>query len=62
LIREREFQGHGPSPVIPDEVRVELARTYVTAYERITGESMDTQVGSVTERIGTSLRKAGYLR
>jgi phosphoribosylaminoimidazole-succinocarboxamide synthase len=61
LIREREFQGHGSSPAIPDEVRVELARTYVKAYERVTGESLGARVGGVAERIEANLRKAGYL-
>jgi phosphoribosylaminoimidazole-succinocarboxamide synthase len=61
LIREREFQGHGPSPAIPDEVRVDLARTYVNAYERVTGETFDGHGGSVAERIEGSLRKSRYL-
>ena len=34
LIRERGFSGHGTPPAIPDEVRVDLAEKYLTAYER----------------------------
>ena len=32
------YDGEGPSPTIPDEVRVEAASRYIEAYERITGE------------------------
>jgi phosphoribosylaminoimidazole-succinocarboxamide synthase len=61
LIREREFQGHGPSPTIPDEVRADLAKTYINAFERVTGEAFDGHRGDVTERIEGNLHKAGYL-
>ena len=61
LIRERDFQGHGPSPTIPDEVRIDLARTYVNAYERVTGQTFDGHGGRVAERIEGNLRTAGYL-
>lgn len=33
------FTGDGPIPPIPDDVRVEAARRYIEAYERITGEA-----------------------
>jgi phosphoribosylaminoimidazole-succinocarboxamide synthase len=61
LIREREFSGQGPSPVIPDDVRLDLAKTYVQAYERVTGASFDGHAGPVEKRIGESLHKGGYL-
>jgi phosphoribosylaminoimidazole-succinocarboxamide synthase len=32
------FKGDGPIPAIPDEIRVEAARRYLEAYEKITGE------------------------
>jgi phosphoribosylaminoimidazole-succinocarboxamide synthase len=32
------FKGDGPIPAIPDEIRVEAARRYIEAYEKITGE------------------------
>lgn len=58
LIQERGFSGHGPLPVIPDDVRVALASTYVTAFERITGATFATAAGDVTERLAINLRKA----
>ena len=61
LIAERGFSGHGPLPTIPDEVRVSLAGTYVTAYERITGARFGGQVGDVGERLRLNLAKAGLL-
>ncbi|WP_437637064.1 phosphoribosylaminoimidazolesuccinocarboxamide synthase [Sorangium sp. So ce854] len=33
----RGFQGDGPIPPIPDEVRIEASRRYIEAFERITG-------------------------
>lgn len=33
------FTGDGPIPAIPDEVRIEAARRYIEAFERITGEA-----------------------
>ncbi|KFE59818.1 phosphoribosylaminoimidazolesuccinocarboxamide synthase [Hyalangium minutum] len=61
LIRERNFQGHGTPPVIPDEVRVDLATKYLTAYERITGTELKLEPGDVHARIEKNLRAAGYL-
>ncbi len=61
LIRERGFSGQGESPEIPDDVRLDLARTYVRAYERVTGGAFDGQVSPVGTRIEANLRKGGYL-
>jgi phosphoribosylaminoimidazole-succinocarboxamide synthase len=61
LIRERGFSGQGPSPEIPDDLRLELAGTYVRAYERVTGAPFDGRVGPVEARIEENLRKGGYL-
>jgi phosphoribosylaminoimidazole-succinocarboxamide synthase len=36
-LAERGFKGDGPIPDIPDDVKVEAARRYIEAYERITG-------------------------
>jgi phosphoribosylaminoimidazole-succinocarboxamide synthase len=61
LIKERGFSGHGTPPAIPDEVRVDLARTYANAYERLTGLSFNPEPGDVAERIRRNLTKAGLL-
>ncbi|MFL5347093.1 MAG: phosphoribosylaminoimidazolesuccinocarboxamide synthase [Hyalangium sp.] len=61
LIRERNFSGHGTPPQIPNDVRVDLATKYLTAYERITGTELKLEPGDVHERIEKNLRAAGYL-
>ena len=58
LIQERGFSGHGPLPVIPDDVRVSLAGTYVTAFERITGAPFTLTPGDVTQRLTANLRRS----
>lgn len=61
LIRERNFQGHGTPPAIPDEVRVDLALKYCAAFEQITGTELELQPGDVNERLARALREKGYL-
>ncbi len=61
LIKERNFQGHGNPPPIPDDVRVDLASKYVAAFERITGQTFDFKVGPVHDRIERNLKAKGYL-
>jgi phosphoribosylaminoimidazole-succinocarboxamide synthase len=61
LITERGFSGHGTPPAIPDDVRVSMAKIYVTAYEKITGLEFKGQVGDVSARIAGNLKRAGLL-
>ncbi|MFN7135098.1 MAG: phosphoribosylaminoimidazolesuccinocarboxamide synthase [Myxococcales bacterium] len=61
LIRERGFSGHGTPPPLPDEVRVDIARIYASAYERITGQTFAPEVGDVHARIERNLKAAGLL-
>jgi phosphoribosylaminoimidazole-succinocarboxamide synthase len=61
LIKEHGFSGHGKPPPLTDEVRVMLARKYVDVYERLTGETFTSAVGSVAERIKRNLAAKGYL-
>ncbi len=62
LIKEAGFQGHGEPPQIPDDVRVDLATKYITAYEQITGEELRLTVGDPAERIERNLRARGFLK
>jgi phosphoribosylaminoimidazole-succinocarboxamide synthase len=62
LIKEHGFSGHGTPPPLSDEVRVMLARKYIEVFERLTGETFASEVGSVEERIRRNLRAKGYLR
>src|SRR5512142_2943425 len=61
LIKEHGFSGHGKPPPLTDEVRVMLARKYIDVYERLTGETFASGVGSVEERIKRNLAAHGYL-
>lgn len=61
LIRERGFSGQGKPPPIPDEVRVELARKYLAAFEQLTGAPLPLAVGNVGERIRKNLSARGLL-
>lgn len=61
LINERGFSGHGELPTIPDEVRVSLAEKYLAAYRQLTGDAFPLNVGSVEERLGANLKRAGLL-
>ena len=47
----RGFRGEGTPPALPDEVRIEAARRYITAYEQITGRSFEPAEGPVGERV-----------
>ena len=53
--------GDGPLPVIPDEIKVEAMKRYITAYEMITGQEFEAEVGNVLERIQRNLKKQGYM-
>ena len=62
LIKEHGFSGQGTPPALTDEVRVMLARKYIEVFERLTGETFTSAVGSVAARIEQNLRAKGYLR
>ena len=51
----RGFTGEGEPPALTDEVRIEAAKRYITAYEQITGLEFQPVEGDVTERIGKAL-------
>ncbi len=47
----RGFRGDGTPPTLTDEVRVEAARRYIEAYERITGLDFAPAEGAIAERV-----------
>ncbi len=61
LIREHGFSGHGKPPPLTDDVRVMLARKYIEVFERLTGETFESPIGSVADRIRQNLAAKGYL-
>ena len=61
LIRERNYQGDGPLPDIPDEVRAQLAGKYAELVEKLTGESPPLRAGDTRARIERALREKRYL-
>jgi phosphoribosylaminoimidazole-succinocarboxamide synthase len=61
LIRERGWQGDGPAPEIPDEVRARIAGRYCDLVEQVTGEAPALRVGDTRARIEAALRVRGYL-
>ncbi len=61
LIREHGFSGHGKPPPLSDDVRVMLATKYIEAFERLTGERFESEIGSVETRIRKNLTAKGYL-
>jgi phosphoribosylaminoimidazole-succinocarboxamide synthase len=61
LIRERGYQGEGPLPGIPDQVRAQLAGKYVELVRTLTGEAPPLEVGDTRARIERALKAKGYL-
>ena len=55
------FIGEGKIPKIPDKVKVEAAKRYITAYEMITGKKFEAKNGDVLSRIEDNLKKAKIL-
>jgi phosphoribosylaminoimidazole-succinocarboxamide synthase len=61
LIRERNYQGEGPLPQIPDEVRAQLAGKYAELVGTLTGEKPPLEVGDTRTRIERALKSRKYL-
>ncbi len=58
-LSKRGFIGEGKIPEIPDEVKVEAAKRYITAYEMITGNNFEAKNEDVLKRIEGNLSKSG---
>ncbi|MCL2179378.1 MAG: phosphoribosylaminoimidazolesuccinocarboxamide synthase [Proteobacteria bacterium] len=61
LLEEMHYQGNGPIPPIPDDIRLSLARAYLDAFLSLTGAPLSLEVGSVHTRIEKHLRGCGLL-
>lgn len=61
FLADKGFIGDGDIPEIPDEVKIEAAKRYITAYEMITGQEFKAEVGNVLERMKKNLTSKGLL-
>jgi phosphoribosylaminoimidazole-succinocarboxamide synthase len=50
------FIGEGHIPVIPDDIKIEAARKYITAYEMITGKQFKSKTEKIQDRIRQNLQ------
>ncbi|MFC1768485.1 phosphoribosylaminoimidazolesuccinocarboxamide synthase [Nanoarchaeota archaeon] len=57
FLADQGFIGDGEIPPIPDEVKVEAAKRYITAFEKITGKEFLADNSNVTERIKNNLKE-----
>jgi phosphoribosylaminoimidazole-succinocarboxamide synthase len=55
FVEEARYGGDGPSPPLPDEVRVEAARRYIANFERITGRRFVPDTRPPVPRIAAAL-------
>ena len=55
LVSEHGYTGKGPAPSLTEDVRVEAARRYIEAYERVTGLAFDANTEAPEARIRQSL-------
>ncbi|MBS3114424.1 phosphoribosylaminoimidazolesuccinocarboxamide synthase [Candidatus Woesearchaeota archaeon] len=58
-LANKGFIGEGSIPSIPDEVRIETAKRYMTAYEMVTGKEFKAGNENVLGRIRNNLEKSG---
>ncbi len=56
LADEAKWTGDGPPPVMPDDVRVEAARRYITSYELVTGKAFEPDAREPVARIAAALQ------
>jgi phosphoribosylaminoimidazole-succinocarboxamide synthase len=52
---EQGYKGSGPPPVLPDEVRCEVARRYIEAFEQVTGRAFEPDLQEPHERLRRNL-------
>ena len=60
-LANKGFIGKGKIPQIPNEVKIEAAKRYITAYEMISGNAFKAKNENVLKRIEGKLRKINLL-
>jgi phosphoribosylaminoimidazole-succinocarboxamide synthase len=55
LANEAKWNGDGPPPTLPDDVRVEAARRYIASYEVVTGRTFVADTREPIARIAAAL-------
>ena len=60
-LADQGFRGDGEPPQLTDEVRMEAARRYITAYEMITASEFVVSDAPIQERIATALQQGGFM-
>ena len=56
-LSSKGFIGDGPIPQIPDEVKIEAAKRYITAYEMVIGKEFKAKNEDVLERIRKNIKR-----
>ena len=56
-LANKGFIGEGKIPEIPDDIKIEAAKRYITAYEMITGKEFKAEVGNILTRIKSNIQK-----
>jgi phosphoribosylaminoimidazole-succinocarboxamide synthase len=55
LAAEAKWNGDGPPPTLPDDVRIEAARRYIASYEQVTGKTFVPDTREPVARIAAAL-------
>lgn len=58
LAGEGKWNGDGPPPTLPDDVRMEAARRYIASYEQVTGKTFVPDTREPVARIAAALGAA----
>lgn len=56
-LKQQGYTGDGAPPRLPDAVKIELARRYIAAFERLTGQSFVPGAQPAAERIEANVRQ-----
>jgi len=60
-LADQGYRGDGKPPELTDNVRIEAAKRYIEAYEKVTGQKFLPELSSPLERIRKNLTKEGLL-